>query len=457
MSTARTIFSLASDTVFNSCTFRTQQSQRPDRSPLAFLYLVSIRKRRMRHYWFPIRKLFKKHEMEPWKKILYISWGIVFFHSIGMSMISPFLPLYLKELGIADARVQSLWSGVIIGITPLFSGLMAPFWGTISDKYGRRPLILRSTFGISFFVLLMSFATDVYQLLALRILHGTCGGVLPAFTALVAFNLPEEKTGEGIGILQSAVYSGTIIGPFLGGLCSDWFGYRNVLFLISALTLIAGIATVLFIHEPKRDPAQARSTILNNLKLVLGTANLRLLVVIILAIQFSLFLVQPILPLFIVSLAGSGESATMVGLVFSVTGFSTLLFAPYWGKAGDKRGHENVLSRNLLWAGLVFLPQALVTSAFHLLPLRALLGFFIAGIVPTLQTLIVKNTKDAERGGVLGITHSVHAFGHALGPLAGGMVGAACGYRWAIALTSLLLLLFWFLFRNFMMKNERGA
>lgn len=392
--------------------------------------------------------------MEAWKKTLYISWCIIFFHSAGMSMLIPFLPLYLKELGITDAGAQSIWSGIIIGATPLAAGLLAPFWGTISDKYGRKPLILRSTFGISIFVFLISLATNVYQLFFLRLMHGICGGVMPAFTALVAFNLPKDKTGEGLGLLQSAIYSGSIFGPFIGGMLADWLGYRNLFLVIAFFTMVAGITTLIFIHEPRRDPSQQRATVAHNIKLVLSTPNLRMVALSIFVIQFALFIVQPVLPLFITSLSGKKDSATMVGLVFAVTGLTTLLFAPYWGKAGDRKGHKAILSQSLICAGLAFFPQALVTAAYQLLPLRAILGFFIAGIVPSTQTMIVKNTTDEQRGGVLGITHSVHACGHALGPLVGGLIGAVFGYRSVIMLTSLLLICIWYFISKFMQKTE---
>jgi len=393
--------------------------------------------------------------MESWKKILYISWGVIFFHTAGTGMLMPFLPLYVKELGVTSPQAQSLWSGILYGVTSLSSALMAPLWGTISDKYGRKTLILRTTLGISVVALLMSFATNVYQLFVLRILHGVCAGMLPAFVALVSVKLPRDKTGQGIGTLQSAQFSGQIIGPFIGGLLADLLGYRKVLVVISLLTLIAAAATMLFIHEPQRDRAKPRSSVAGNIKLVLSSGNLRIVAMALFVTQFALYIVQPIFPLYIVSLHGTGNSATMVGLVFAVTGFSTLLFAPARGKAGDKVGHHKVLSRSLLFAGVAFIPQALVALAYQLLPLRAVLGFFVAGIIPSTQTMIVKNTKDSQRGGVLGITHSVSAGGHALGPLVGGLVGALFGYRVAIMLSAALLIALSFILKNYF--REKGT
>ena len=122
--------------------------------------------------------------MESWKKTLYISCAIIFFLSAGLGMLIPFLPLFIKELGISDPKAQAAWSGIICGVPYVFTALLAPLWGTISDKYGRKLLILRTTFGISVIALLMSLVTNVYQLLVLRILHGICGGTMPAFIAL---------------------------------------------------------------------------------------------------------------------------------------------------------------------------------------------------------------------------------------------------------------------------------
>jgi len=395
--------------------------------------------------------------VESWKKTLYISWGIIFIHSAGMGMLAPFLPLYVKELGIIDPKAQSAWSGILYGVNYLCSALMAPLWGTISDKYGRKPLILRTTFGVSIIALLMSFATNIYQLLALRILQGTCGGIVPAFIALVAFNLPKEKTGQAIGTLQTAIIMGSIIGPFIGGIFADWLGYRNVLLVISSLTFVAAITTIISIHEPKRDLTKVRATVLNNIKLVISSPNLRIVAIALFAIQFALFIVLPILPLFIVSLHGTSNSATMVGLVFAVTGFSTLLFAPYWGKAGDTKGHRNVLLQSLLFTGIAYLPQVFVTSAYQLLPVRAVIGFFAAGIITSTQSMIVKNTNDAQRGGVLGITHSLTTCGQAMGPLVGGSLGAICGYRIPFILTALLLISISFIFRILIKKPVPAA
>ncbi len=387
--------------------------------------------------------------MESWKRTLYLSWAILFSIAAGLGMFMPFLPLYVKDLGVTDPRAQSLWSGVLYGVAYFATAMLAPLWGTISDKYGRKPLILRTTLGISVIALLMSLVTNVYQLLVLRILHGMCGGTMPAFVALVAFSLPKDKIGQGLGTMQTALLGGNIVGPSIGGVLADWMGYRNVLLVMSFLMFVAGMLTLFFIHEPARDPAKARDRVFHNIKFVISSPNLRIVALALFTTQFSLYIMEPILPLFIVSLHSAGNSATLVGLVISITGFATMLFAPYRGNAGDRKGHRNVLARSMFATGVVYMPQALVTSAYQLMPLRAVIGFFIAGIEPSAQSVIVKNTTDSQRGGVLGITHSVRLCGMAIGPFIGGSLGAVFGLRFPFVLTSLLLMsLSYFLMRQ---------
>ncbi len=390
--------------------------------------------------------------MEPWKKTLFVTLIIIFFQSIGISMLMPFIPLFIKELGVVNEKAQATWSGIIFGVSYFSLALTAPFWGSISDKHGRKPLILRTTFGVSLIALLMSLVTNVYQLLILRILHGVCGGLMPVLIALVSRHLPKEKTGQGLGTMQAALLAGGIVGPFIGGILSDWVGFRNVLLIIAASTFTAGLITLFFIREAKEASDQTPAKVLANIKFVTSSSDLRTVVLSLFAVQFSLFLVEPIFPLFIVSLHPAGSSGTIVGLVFSIAGFFTMFFVPYWGKKGDKKSHHYVLLQSMLLSGIFYFPQALVSSAYQLLPLRAVIGLCIAGIMPSTQAIIVKNTTDSQRGGVLGVTHSVNILGQALGPLVGGALGALLGYRIPFVLTSVFLIVLWCYFRNSFQK-----
>ncbi len=395
--------------------------------------------------------------MEPWKKTLLIALTIVFFQSIGMSMLMPFLPLFIKELGVVSEKAQASWSGVIFGVSYLSLALMSPFWGSLGDRYGRKPLILRTTFGVACIALMMSWATNIYQLLALRILQGILGGVMPILIALVSIRLPKEKMGQGMGMLQAALLAGTIVGPFIGGALSDLMGFRNVLLVIASSTSLAGIITLFFIHEDKRLQGAASANVASNIRFVMSSSYLRMVAMTGFAIQFSLFVVEPIFPLYIVSLYRGGNASTMVGLIFSVAGFFTMLFVSYWGKRGDIKGHAHILMQCVLITAITYLPQALVSTAYQLLILRAMIGFGVAGIMPSTQSMIIKNTSDGQRGGVLGIMYSLNIMGQAIGPLIGGGLASIVGYRTPFVLTSLLLIGVFFYLKNYFKKSVHSG
>ena len=390
--------------------------------------------------------------MEKWKKLVYISWLALFLHMTGMAMIMPFLPLYIKELGVTNPKEVTAWSGIIFGIAFLFSGILSPFWGSLGDKYGRKPIILRSSFGLSLVAIGMHLASNIYHLLILRIIHGVLGGIVPSFIALVSSNLPKDKTGTGLGTLQTAMIGGSILGPLIGGILSDLIGYRNVLLVIALLPFLGGIITTLFINEQRQEIKKTHFSVLNNIKFVVSSKYLIIIIIIQFTIQFSLMMVQPLLPLFIESLHVKTNIGTFVGATFATTGIFTMIFAPLFGKEGDKKGHRKILSRSLLFTSIFFFPQSLVTSIYQLLPLRAAIGTFVAGIVPSTQSLIVKNTPDSKRGGILGITQSFSLFGNAIGPIIGGSLAAIFGIRLSFIITSIILFFTWNLSKKLTIK-----
>ncbi len=364
----------------------------------------------------------------------------------GMSMIMPFLPLYIGDLGVKDPKALSVWSGVIMGSAFLVSALAAPFWGSLGDRKSRKLVILRASFGLSIVTILMSHCTNVYQLLGLRLLHGFLGGIVPTFIALVSVKLPKEKTGQAIGTLQTSLIAANIIGPFIGGFLTDLVGYRNVLFLISLLTVGGGVLTILFVKDSNsRSPAKKQTSVFENINAVFASKKVLAAGFVLMAVQFALGMMQPVMPLFIKQIYTGNNAATMIGASVAITGFATLLSAPFLGKLGDKKGHVNILSLSLLGTSIFYAPQALVVTLSQLFPLRFILGLFVGGVVPSTQTIIVKNTDNSNRGGILGITQAMSMLGFALGPIVGGSLGSVLGFRSVFLCTSAGLLLAWYL------------
>ncbi len=147
----------------------------------------------------------------PWKRNLAVIWVGEFLAISGFSLIIPFLPYYVQELGVRDPRQVALWAGMLTSAHAVAMTVVAPFWGNLADCYGRKLMVERSMFGGAFVLALMGFAQNVYQLLALRFLQGALTGTVVAATTLVASSVPRERIGSSLGLLQMAIYLGTAL------------------------------------------------------------------------------------------------------------------------------------------------------------------------------------------------------------------------------------------------------
>jgi len=381
--------------------------------------------------------------MELWKKNLYSLWIAQFTAAVGLSMVIPFLPLYLKELGVTDLDAVKIWSGVLFSAPFMVSAFLQPFWGVMGDRYGRKPMVVRAMIALAVANFFMGFAQSVPQLLILRLLQGSLSGFVAPSLALIASCTPQEKTGQAIGTIQASLVTGMIVGPLLGGLLAHFLGYRPLFFGTGICCFAASLVVIGFVKENfvRRGEKKAASLI-QNLRFVFSTRHLRFLFLLLVLIQISIHVVGPFLSLYVEFLKfPSDYVALMSGIVFGITGVTNASTAPIWGRRGDKIGYRRILRYSLTGAALFYLPQAFVSDAYQLLALRAGVGIFIGGLLPTIHTIVQKSTEDQNRGGIYGIFQSGLLIGTMAGPLIGGILSASLGMRAIFLLTTGMILL----------------
>ncbi|EAQ6307319.1 MFS transporter [Salmonella enterica] len=175
--------------------------------------------------------------MESWKVNLISVWFGCFFTGLAISQILPFLPLYISQLGVSSHEALSMWSGLTFSITFLISAIVSPMWGSLADRKGRKLMLLRASLGMAIAILLQAFATHVWQLFLLRGIMGLTSGYIPNAMALVASQVPRERSGWALSTLSTAQISGVIGGPLMGGFVADHIGLRAV-FLITAMSRV---------------------------------------------------------------------------------------------------------------------------------------------------------------------------------------------------------------------------
>jgi len=377
-----------------------------------------------------------------WKRNLTVAWLGCFLTGVAFSLVMPFLPLYVEHLGVTGHSALNMWSGIVFSITFLFSAIASPFWGGLADRKGRKIMLLRSALGMSIVMVLMGFASNIWQFLALRALLGLLGGFVPNANALIATQVPRHKSGWALGTLSTGGVSGALLGPMIGGFLADTYGLRPVFFITAAVLFTCFVFTLFFIREQftpvnKKDMLHARQvfTSLKNPKLVLS------LFVTTMIIQVATGSIAPILTLYVRELAGNVSNLAFIsGMIASVPGVAALISAPRLGKLGDRIGPERILICALVISVLLLIPMSMVQNPVQLGVLRFLLGAADGALLPAVQTLLVYNSSNQIAGRIFSYNQSFRDIGNVTGPLVGAAVSASYGFRTVFLVTACVVL-----------------
>jgi len=366
----------------------------------------------------------------------------MFVTGVGMSQIAPILPLYIKQIGVHDSDAIARFSGLAFGITFIVSAVFSPIWGIAADKFGRKPMLLRASLGMAVVIGCMGFAHNVYVLIGLRLLQGVITGYSTACTTLIATQTDKEHSGWALGTLSTANTSGSLIGPTIGGFIAEKWGLQSSFFLTGGLMMIAFVTTALFVKESFARPD---TSVLRMKEVWSGIPRKSLtmtLFITFFVLTVSMYAIEPVITVYISELSrNTGHIALVAGIAFSASGLANILAAPRLGKLSDKAGAHKVLLGALIAAGIVMIPQALVSDPWQLTGLRFLLGLAAAGLSPSVNTLIKKITPDSLTGRVFGFNMSAAYLGVFGGSVFGGQVAAWLGTRYVFYITGALLLL----------------
>jgi MFS transporter, DHA1 family, multidrug resistance protein len=370
--------------------------------------------------------------------------GIQFIMTMSFSFLSPIMPLFLPELGVRTEAGIDLWSGILNGSTSFVAAFASPLWGRLADRYGRKPMLIRSSCAIAVFTAFMGMALDVWQFFAARALMGVFAGFSSTAMALVASQVPEQRLGYALGWLSTGQLVGSLVGPVIGGVLADVTGsYRVPFYCTSAVTFIAMAMVWRGVHErfTPAEPSQRRRSGIRGLALMIGAAGVLPLFFVLFMAQFSTRAVQPVVTLFVQEIVGPRpDLATLGGLAFSVTGLAGMIAVPLLGKHSDEIGYRRVLLICLAGATLTSLPQAFAYSYWTFTIERFGVGLFIGGILPAANALVGRMVSRADRGTIYGLTASATFLGNSMGPLTGGAIAASFGLRWVFLITAALLL-----------------
>ncbi|MFB9279837.1 MFS transporter [Cohnella cellulosilytica] len=377
--------------------------------------------------------------MPYWKRNLYLLWFGLFINHMAYTLSVPFFPLFLQQdLGLGQGL--EVWSGTAISISFLVSGLCAPYWGSLADRFGSKPMLVRSGIGLALAHLANYFAYDLFTFMLVRVFQGVMAGFSPASMTLVGTNTPEKHVGYALGVISTSTAAGGIVGPLAGGILSQWIGLRGCFIASGVITLLSAVI-VLGVKEVHERREAGRNSLLQDLRRAAATPLLLRIYGLILLVSVSVLIVEPLLTLYVVELGADASNAALSsGIVFSAVGVATVLTGAFWGRLGGRLGLGRTLLIGLLGGGIGNLLQAAVSGIAVFAGLRFVYGLFFAAVYPALNALIIQHADRDFRGRAVSLSQSASQFGIVLGPLLGGVLGGWIGIPLVFLLTGVSLL-----------------
>jgi DHA1 family multidrug resistance protein-like MFS transporter len=380
--------------------------------------------------------------MPAWERTLALLVVAQFSSALGFSIIFPFLPLYLKELGSSTNLSIEILSGLVFSVQAVTMTIASPFWGAVADRYGRKLMVVRAGCGGAVVILLMGFVQTAEQLIFLRAVQGLITGVTAASSALVAAVTPRERTGYAMGLLQLGFWCGVSAGPLIGGVLSDLIGFRATFAVTAILLFLSGLSVWIGVEEPFVRTERLQAGLFGFFKdwrRILTNPQLDFTLVLRFLGAIGLSALDPVLPLFVLSLAaGPAGVATSTGLVVGAASAASIVTSVYLGRYGDRAGYARVALGCGIVAAVFYVAHILVGHLWQLLVLYALAGACVGGLLPSLSAMLAEHSQPGDEGCVYGIDNSVNSAGRTVGP----MLGAACALwfspRAAFVLTGLI-------------------
>jgi DHA1 family multidrug resistance protein-like MFS transporter len=364
-----------------------------------------------------------------WRVTLYTMWVAQFLAMIGFAFVMPFMPFYVRELGVRDERLLRIWAGMLMTGSGLMMSAAAPVWGWVADHYGRKPMVQRAMFGGAVVLSVMALARNVYQLLGLRMLQGAITGTVAASVALVSSVTPRARLGYSLGMMQTAVFVGSSVGPLLGGVVADRYGYR-VPFGVTGALLLTGGVLVLFGAKERFIKPQAGEQSAGSTWELFHSPSVRLLLAVYFLMNLSASFVGAIFPLFVDEILGEpNRAASATGLILAATGAAGAVSAVMVGRLSDRLGHKRVLVLCTALAGVLCVPQFFAASVGQLLVMRVLFGLGAGGMIPAMNALVATVVPRHGFGRAYGFTATASALGWGIGPMLGGLAASAFGLR----------------------------
>jgi MFS family permease len=387
--------------------------------------------------------------LEQWRKnqiAVTVSGALLFF---GFTLVMPFLPIYVRELGVESTAAVALWSGALLSASPLMAALIGPLWGRLGDRVGMKLMAERATLVNCICWLLCGFAQNVWQLLALRLVLGLLGGFGTVSAALITQLAPREKVGHVIGTLQAVQILSAAVGPLFGGFLASAIGIRATFLVTGAVTMVSFLSIRMLYRNadgaarPRHDSAHRPDRSFVRRPEFLTT------MLILFFINMADRTFGPIIPLFLEELGTPRTRLIAVsGALISGAAFAEAFSSWLSGRLASRVSLRRLIMGRLSVSLLILTPMIFVQTADQFSVLRVLLALLAGGTLTLALTAASYIIPEEHRGAGFGLLSGTSMLGGATGPLIAGSL-AGFNIRTVFLFNSIVyLLLLGFVYRN---------
>ena len=360
-----------------------------------------------------------------WRRNVWALTLTVFVAFVGFQFFTPFLPLYIRELGVTEPSRIALWAGLIAAVTPAISGLLSPLFGRLADRFGRKMMLIRSLIGFVVIVALMGLVTSVWQLFLTRVLLGLFAGFTPMVLALATSSAPRDRVPAAIGLVQSAQLLSVAVGPAIGGYVASHFGIRYAFFATAGLCGLALIALIVLFQEVSDvAPGAARAATQLPLRRVFEYPHFGVLVGLLLLAQFLDRGLALLIPLQVAHLPGVQAIAAVSGTIISIGAVAATTSANVAARLSRDVPSARLLLIGLLIGGPLCAAMALPREWVALLVLRTLVGLCLGAAITLTYALGAMVVPAEHRGAAFGWLGMGLQVGTAASPLVTGAIAA---------------------------------
>ncbi|HXC79965.1 MAG TPA: MFS transporter [Candidatus Acidoferrum sp.] len=378
-----------------------------------------------------------------WKRNLAALWFAEFTAIFGFSFAFPFLSIFIsQDLGVHAGRDLDLWTAAAGSVSGLSMGIASPIWGILGDRFGRKPMLLRSMVGGAITVGLIYFVQTPDQLVILRFLQGATSGTVAAATALVAVETPRNRVGWALGVVTSAVALGSAVGPVVGGLAAALVGLRIVFLGGGILLLLSTIPVFLVVRESplrRRDPKR-----LSTLGLIDQRPGARRALAGLVGAQgltsVANSATQILVVLRLLEMTGGQAVAAITGVAFGLSGVATSVAAIFYTVVTRRLGYVRTTAIAAVLMAVAIALIAVAPWVAVVVGAVGLNGLLSGVIIPATASMIGLETPSEAQSTIFGINASSVAFGFCIGPLIAGGVAATEGVPAAIGVIAVIAL-----------------